>query len=235
MWMFTPIGFFSATLTNPKYKELPKEQQTGHIMVRARVRDDLVRLIEEHQRMGYSSLPGKAPEILALPGHDYPYRIVITHMEWTALVSHLASRIDYSNFKNAVEERATTRSEGTARHDLYLKVWSVMNRAEEWLRDRAKKIRTQRPLSFSQWTTPQSFESDPRSHRDLSAQYNGRGWDEWLAEDEADAVASELPEGTHDTFDPSDPFDVSDEPTADDIARLEAALLRPDSRRNKKR
>lgn len=134
MWVFTPLGFLSATLTNPSYKELPKEQQHGHIMVRARVKGDLHRLVRLHQEHNL----GKRPAILALPKHDYPYRVVVPHREWTLLVTLLADMIDYSNFKNAVEAQAETQLEGQARHDLYLRVWSVMNRAEEWLKDRVE-------------------------------------------------------------------------------------------------
>jgi hypothetical protein len=227
MWLFTTIGFFSATLTNPRYKELPEEQQTDHIMVRARVHGDLERLVDLYERLGLIDETDPSPEILALPGHDYPYRIVIPQQHWTELAGQLAEDIDYSNFKSAVEKQAPSRSEGHARHDLYMKIWGVMHRAEDWLKKRASESRRrgQGRLSFSRWTTPKGFEPDPRTHGDLTAQY-GRGWEEWG--DEA------LPEGTDSVFDPSDPFDVVDAPTQDDIAGMEAALQRPDTRRTKK-
>lgn len=142
MWIFTTIGFFSATLTNPTYKELPKRQQKNHIMVRARVREDLVRLVDLHENV----VCEKRPKILELATHDYPYRIVIPISAWVTLVSHLAGAIHYSNFKSAVETASSDKFEGRARHDLYMRVWGIMNQAEAWLRNRNK--------AFSKWEGP---------------------------------------------------------------------------------
>lgn len=161
-------------------------------MVRARVREDLVRLVAEHQRFGV----GDKPEILDLPGHDYPYRIVIPKAEWVALASRLAEMIDYSNFKSAVEEKALDGFSGQARHDLYMKVWGVMHGAEGWLRKRVRDLRRPRPeqggLGF--WESPGRYRSDPRSDTDMQAFYQPtRGWEEWLEEDEDRAVVCDLP------------------------------------------
>lgn len=220
MWVFTPLGFFSATLTNSKYKELPLRQQVGHIMVRARVREDLVRLVAEHQRFGM----GDRPEILDLPGHDYPYRIVIPKAEWIALAARLAEMIDYSNFKSAVEEKALDGFAGQARHDLYMKVWGVMHGAEGWLRKRVADLHRPRGQQggFNFWESPGRYHGDPRTDADMQADYNtARGWEEWLEEDEETAVVC-------DGFDPDDdPTDlVIDNPTPDDIATFELAMRR---------
>lgn len=234
MWVFTPLGFFSATLTNSKYKELPLRQQVGHIMVRARVREDLVRLVAEHQRFGM----GDRPEILDLPGHDYPYRIVIPREEWIALAARLAEMIDYSNFKSAVEEKALDGFAGQARHDLYMKVWGVMHGAEGWLRKRVADLRRPKPkqggLGF--WESPGRYRSDPRSDADMQALYQPmRGWEEWLAEDEEQAIVCDLPEGTDTVIDIANADEiVIDNPTNDDIAAFEAAMIRT-SRRNRRR
>jgi len=233
MWIFTPIGFFSATLTNPKYKELPEHMQHGHIMVRARVREDLDRLVHEHQRMGY----GSEPEIFALPGHDYPYRIVVPFPEWVALAAHLAEMIDYSNFKNAVEEKALDGFAGQARHDLYMKVWGVMHGAEEWLRKRVADLKRPKGYQggFTFWESPARHRGDPRTDADMAALYQSpRGWEDWLEDDEAEAVLCDLPEGTDEAIDlDDDPDDlVIDNPTPDDIARFEAAMLRRRRRRH---
>jgi len=233
MWMFTPLGFFSATLTNPSYKELPKHQQHGHIMVRARVREDLERLLVLHKE---SALQPEDPAILDLPGHDYPYRIIVTKQSWVTLAAILAGRIDYSNFKSAVT-KAAPGGEGLARHDLYMKVWSVMHGAEGWLRKRVKSIKEGRKAAkgqggFSFWTRPQSRHSDPRSDDDMRAIYGNRGWQEWLMEDEEHAVVTDLPEGTHGVIDADS---VIDNPTNDDIAAFEAALARPSRRRRRGR
>lgn len=239
MWVFTPIGFFSATLTNKSYNELPPEQQTGHIMVRARVMEDLERLIEVHQQ---SPGLGDRPEIFALPGHDYPYRVVMPHLAWTTLVVSLAEAIDYSNFKNAVTDQAATRVEGDARHDLYMKIWGVMHGAEDWLKRRVRDLQRPRPkqggLSF--WQSPGRYHGDPRTDAEMQADYEpARGWEEWLSEDEREAIECEPPlvDGEDITFDiEEDPFDlVIDNPTQDDIARFELALMRSDRRGGKGR
>lgn len=206
MWVFTPIGFFSATKTNPKYADLPLRQQTGHIMVRARVRADLERLIALYVEMGLTQEEG--PTIFDLPGHDYPYRTILIPANWTALVARMADDIDYSNFKSAVEARQETPEAGKARHDLYMKVWGVMHSAETWLRTRAAAFRAQAKsqgtLSF--WSSPGGRSgaayNDPRSEDDLRAfdmsdSGRSRGWKEWLEEDEERAVLCDLPEGTH--------------------------------------
>jgi len=212
--------------------------QTGHIMVRARVYDDLVRLVAEHQTRGF----GSEPEIFALKGHDYPYRIVIPQVEWIALAARLAEMVDYSNFKNAVTDKAATRIEGDARHDLYMKIWGVMHGAEDWLKRRVSDLRRPRPrqggLGF--WQSPGLYHGDPRSDAEMRANYEpARGWEAWLSDEEREAIECEPPlvDGEDITFDEDeDPFDlVIDDPTPDDIARFELALMRSDQRRGRGR
>jgi hypothetical protein len=237
MWLFTKIGFFSGTLANfesKSYADMPRPsdwQTTPYIMVRGRVRDDLVRLVEFNTARG-----GSAPAIFSLPNHDYPYRVLMNKDEWVMLVAALVADVDYSNFKNAVTSNARTREEGDARHDLYLDVWRVLYGAERWLQDRVKRARdrakaNKRQGSLGFWMTPQRSRSDPRSDADMQALYGSRGWQEWLDEDEEAAIVSDLPEGTHEIIDVLD--DVIDNPTPDDIARFEAALSRPTPRRRR--
>ena len=239
MWLFTKIGFFSGTLANFKsksYADLPRPadwETVPYIMVRGRVRDDLVRL-DEFVAARFGRTKGTGAAIFELPGHDYPYRMLIAHKDWEVTVAALVADVDYSNFKNAVTSNARTRAEGNARHDLYMKVWSVMHGAERWLQDRLRGRRTggrgQGSLGF--WMSPQRPKSDPRSDDDMQALYGSRGWQEWLDEDEDAAVVTDLPEGTHDVFDLDD---VIDNPTPEDIARFEAAMARPTRRRRKGR
>jgi len=194
MWLFTTIGFFSATLTNKSYRELPKKQQTGHIMVRARVRDDLERLVELHMDAVPPTPHYKAPEILALPGHDYPYRIVVPHKDWVHLATRLAEMIDYSNFKSAVD-KALPGEEGYARHDLYMKVWSVMNGAERWLKQRVErtKVRDKGQGYLAFWARSRGYLDDPRTDEEMNTHYSDRGWEEWLEEDERAAIVMDPP------------------------------------------
>ena len=178
MWVFSTTGFFSATLTNPSYRELPKKQQKGHIMVRARVREDLERLREIHVDAALQPLE---PEILELPGHDYPYRMVVTTQSWVTLAAILAERIDYSNFKSAVD-KALPGEEGYARHSLYMRVWSVMNGAEEWLRERVagSKVRDRGQGYLAHWAHSRGYLDDPRTDEEMDLDYSNRGWEEWV-------------------------------------------------------
>lgn len=115
MWMFTTIGFFSA---------VQKKDDPTVIQVRARVRDDLVRLKE--------AVPG-AEEILELPHRDYPYRVYMSHGDWAGFCAGMAESIDYPNFKDAVK-----KVNGYERGSLYMGVWSVMHRAEAKLEEKKK-------------------------------------------------------------------------------------------------
>ena len=225
MWIFTKIGFFSGTLadfTSKSYADMPRPedwQTTPYIMVRARVLDDLVRLVEFNTARG-----GSAPAIFSLQHHDYPYRILMTRDEWGMLVALLVADIDYSNFKNAVTSNARTREEGDARHSLYLRVWGVMSGAEGWL----QRFRTRQRIgggrqgSLGFWENRTRFRDDPRTDADMQAhnEPRGRGWQEWL-------------EGTNDSVDIEDA--VIDDPTQDDIAAFEVALLRSTTVRRRKK
>jgi len=116
MWIFTTIGFFSA---------VQKQDDPTVIQVRARVREDLVRLKE--------AVPG-ASEILALPNRDYPYRVYMSHGDWAGFCAGMAESIDYPNFKDAVKKIS-----GYERGSLYMGVWSVMHRAEDKLKNKIQK------------------------------------------------------------------------------------------------
>jgi hypothetical protein len=144
MWMFTEIGFFSAVAADPKRVEGLSSDRRW-VMVRARVREDLVNLVDllvqmsgmhlcqlpkypETQLSYWKAPPQAMPEILAWKNRDYPYRIIIVREIWAEVCEHLASEIDYTNFKDRV-----TAKQGYPRHDLYMGVWSTMNRAEQKL------------------------------------------------------------------------------------------------------
>jgi hypothetical protein len=177
MWLFTPIGFFSATVVEPKspsYRDLPlpndatrKDDPVVYVMVRARVYDDLNNLAFKVQE-----LLGYEPEVYALKHHDYPYRIVIQRAHWAQVVGNLASGVDYPNFKSAV-----TRRQGMARHDLYMRVWSALYGAEEELdriKARRKKQAERNRQGTLDWASPAPSHSlDPRSDSDMEAMYAG--------------------------------------------------------------
>lgn len=201
MWLFTPIGFFSATIAVPgskSYQDLPlpesatrDENRVPHVMVRARVYDDLNNLA-----FVVKDLFGYEPEVYALKHHDYPYRIVIPREHWAAVVGNLASGINYPNFKNAV-----TAKQGPERHDLYMRVWSDLYRAEddlERMKDRRRKVRNGERQGSLEWATPgrrrsRGPEDDPRSDSDMAALYDGlepgsSAWYSMLASTEPEPV-----------------------------------------------
>lgn len=133
MWVFSEIGFFSAT----------RHESDGEgpiIQVRARAREDLDNLIRQHLTHN--------PEILEWPGRDYPYRILISQHEWASALSQLALLTDYSNFKDRVKKR-----QGRHRANIYMCVWDALFDLESKLREAAtgkKSVDTQLP-----------FENDP--------------------------------------------------------------------------
>ena len=109
MWLFTTDGFYSAV--NDDYCN------KGEIMVRARVIDDLERLL--------GKLDINA-DILVIRNADYRYRVKLTYQQWADYVASEAASIDYPNFKNAI----ITKDEYD-RASAYMKCWEAMYQFQE--------------------------------------------------------------------------------------------------------
>lgn len=110
MWLTTTRGFYSAV----QHRDDPND-----LLIRARNRDDLVRLCE---------LPGMPGEdmIQDIQPADYPYRITVRRHTWVAhVLPALMNEVDYDNFKNAVKDRMPG-PEGKRRANIYMRVWSAM-------------------------------------------------------------------------------------------------------------
>jgi hypothetical protein len=103
MWVFTIDGFYSA---------VQHRDNTDAVMVRARDREDLVRLLKR---------AGSDAPISHTPNGDYAYRITATKVAWAAYLTSATEAIDYSNFKSEVAARL-----GHDRADIYLSVWETM-------------------------------------------------------------------------------------------------------------
>lgn len=103
MWIFTPIGFFSAV----------RKPRDTDLTIRARVRTDLDALRAEF-------LPELGPTI-DHAGTDYPYRACVAPAAWGRALAVMGERIDYSNFKDEV-----AHAQGHARAQAYGKVWSAL-------------------------------------------------------------------------------------------------------------
>lgn len=104
MWIFlVNAGFFSVVLCG----DAPDQ-----FVVRARTRDDLVRLRQLY-------LP--RIKVIATPTRDYPFRALVTKQEWSQALARAAMDIDAVNFKSRTAEVL-----GHARAAVYGKVWSVL-------------------------------------------------------------------------------------------------------------
>jgi len=108
MWLFTVDGYFSAV----QVRDNPER-----IMVRARVREDLERLVVKLPEVAGMS----AREIVFTPSADYAFRLFIDRSHWAAYVASAAWQIDYTNFK----ARAAV---GAGRSRAYHACWAVLSR-----------------------------------------------------------------------------------------------------------
>ena len=102
MWLVTTRGFYSA---------VEDHGNAGHVLVRARVREDLEALTD--------LIPGL--DVHETPGRDYRFRASVTREAWATAVAGLAREIDYPNFKNAVADR-----QGSDRAHEYSSVWGTL-------------------------------------------------------------------------------------------------------------
>lgn len=99
MWLVTTRGFYSVVADH---------HEDGHVLVRARVREDLEALAD--------LIPGL--DVEETPERDYRFRASVPRELWAAAAVALADEIDYPNFKNAVAER-----QGSERAGTYGRVW----------------------------------------------------------------------------------------------------------------
>ncbi|MGI9535977.1 MAG: hypothetical protein ACR2PB_02825 [Desulfocapsaceae bacterium] len=104
MWLYTRDGFYSVV-----YDDYCSD---GELMIRARVIDDLERLLKKLQI--------DDADILVIRNADYRYRLKLSAGQWATYVAQEAASIDYDNFKNTVARDANERS--TA----YMKCWEAM-------------------------------------------------------------------------------------------------------------
>ena len=102
MWLFTTDGFFSA---------VSDRADEGVIVVRSRVREDAVRLVNAVA----------VGNVIETRDGDYRFRVRLPRAAWAAYVAGVVAAIDYPNFKAAVASR-----QGPERAHTYADVWSVM-------------------------------------------------------------------------------------------------------------
>lgn len=108
MWIFTPFGFLSVVSDRNDPKKL---------LIRARARVDL-----ENFKALYCKRLGP---IENSPRADYPFRARVGRVAFTYAMGRVIDDLKYPNFKSAV-----TAKQGSVRHDVYMRVWTVMRDAE---------------------------------------------------------------------------------------------------------
>lgn len=130
MWIFTGFGYFSV-IEHRKDRDL--------LLVRSRVKGDLEKLKEK-------CLPNLGEIVETPTGADYPYRALAWRVEFAEAMKKAVEQIDYTNFKSGI-----SRTQGSARHDLYMQVWSVMKNAEPTMRriEREDAAREKNPKQYT--------------------------------------------------------------------------------------
>ena len=111
MWLMTKAGFFSVV-------QKPTDRAGDTLTIRGRVKQDLETIRREY-------LPSASP-VREHSGTDYPFRIVAARVDFAAALTRIALDIDYSNFKNEIEE-----SQGSVRAYIYGEIWSCLTRLED--------------------------------------------------------------------------------------------------------
>lgn len=114
MWIHTKDGFFSVT-TNQR-------DETGQtLMVRARVRGDLDKLLERvlaikppffHQ--------GMLPKIIETKTSDYRYRVILARTVWAEYLVEMTDDLDYTNVKGTLARGDKPRA------NAMMACWSAM-------------------------------------------------------------------------------------------------------------
>jgi pyocin large subunit-like protein len=105
-----------------KSKPGTKEIDPNTVMVRARVRKHLANLTSR-----FASLADA--KILALPGHDYGFRLIVPKAIWVEVLKEMAEEQTWSNFKN--EAAARSADTGSEYVNKLHAVWREMLRLQE--------------------------------------------------------------------------------------------------------
>jgi hypothetical protein len=114
MWVFIPEGFFSL---------VQDKKDDSIILVRSRYPGDLENLLNAYDP---DFAPVHIKRITEWSGTDYRYRLPMERVWVETVFGQAAGNIRYTNFKNEV-----TNKQGHTRHDLYMKVWSILVNAQD--------------------------------------------------------------------------------------------------------
>lgn len=115
MWLFTKYGFYS--VAEPLEEESKHRGTSPVLLIRARRYEHLDALRERFPRqLGELTIWKNV-------GTDYQYRIIVSRSIWSDVVSKLTAEIDYSNFKDAVEELMPKSKYLQALHKVWVTVY----------------------------------------------------------------------------------------------------------------
>ena len=119
MWIFTQYGFFSAVCARKGDGSHGQPVDPDRIMVRARRREHLDRLLAR-----FSDLLGSV-QVHESRSTDYRFRVFVDKADWADVLQDLGDELDYDNFKSAVANRLTSDTDGDYENALH-DVWEVM-------------------------------------------------------------------------------------------------------------
>lgn len=102
MWICFNDGFLSV---------VADKHDSTRLMVRARRKQDLLNAV------------GKEAEIVETPDRDYGWRTFIARKDFKAIVGGRIDKIDYTNFKNSVENYDL--------HEMHLDFWARHRRYQD--------------------------------------------------------------------------------------------------------
>jgi hypothetical protein len=107
MWVVTKAGFFSAV----------QKFNSDDLTIRARVREDLVHLLD------YLPRSPESYQITATPQQDYEYRLICHHEDWAQALALLGKEIDYDNFKSEIGRTDPKRE--SILHSVWSALWGL--------------------------------------------------------------------------------------------------------------
>jgi hypothetical protein len=112
MWIASTKGWFSVVIDN---------QRPGRMLVRARCRQDIYNLYNEHhETLASMEMPTSDPS------RDYRWRMSVSKEDFVKLAGRMAEAVTYSNFKSAVHDRPDQQNKTLA----YGKVWQTMHEVQ---------------------------------------------------------------------------------------------------------
>lgn len=112
MWTFNADGFFSVV----------KDKYCSHdeLMIRARNRSDLARMLARMAEIGNQKRP---ESIMVTNGADYRFRVKLKKAQWVAYACDTAQNIDYPSVKDHISGCDQNDEMHSKRRSFYYGVW----------------------------------------------------------------------------------------------------------------